>query len=247
MSGNAPIRPARGTPPQYDDAYFESNLHREHWFRNNVAKRARRWQAILRMLEPTPSDRILEIGCGAGEHTIALAPLTGTAVGVDMSLAGVTRAGKRARDQRVSGVSFVASNAATLPFAAESFDKVAAIDFVEHIDDALLVRTLREVRRVLVSNGRVAIYTPCLTHYVERMKEHGILLHQIAGHVAVRGPSAYRRLLAETGFHVRSCFFLPSDYPVFGRIDRALGALPWVGSWFHFRICLVGIRALRNC
>ena len=65
------------------------------------------------------------------------------------------------------------------------------------------------------------------------------LLRQIPGHIAVRDPSHYRKLLAADGFAVRSCRFLPSDYPLFGAIDRLLAPLPGIGDFFRFRICLV--------
>jgi cyclopropane fatty-acyl-phospholipid synthase-like methyltransferase len=231
--------PAVPTDAVYDDAYFERDLHREHWFTNNAAKRARRWHELLRMLEPRSSDSILEIGCGAGEHAIPLARFVRKVTGVDMSLAGVRRASARALGEGVRNTAFLAADAAALPFADASFHKVAAIDFVEHVVDSPLAHVLAEAHRVLVAGGTLAIYTPCLTHYVERLKAHGIVLRQIPGHVAVRGPDAYRTLLEGAGFRVRSCRFLPSDYPLFGALDRALVCVPGIAPWFRFRICIV--------
>lgn len=228
---------------RYDEHYFDAELHRHHWFKNNAAKRARRWHEVLRMLAPRPTDRILEIGCGAGEHAIRLAPFARQVVGVDRSTAGTVRADAGARRAGQRNVAFAASDAAALPFRNGAFDKVAAIDFVEHVDDALLARVFGEARRVLAADGIVAIHTPCLTHYVERLKQRGLILHQIPGHVAVRGPDAYRNLLESAGFRIRSCRFLPSDYPLFGAVDRALAPLPRIGRWFRFRICMVAAKA----
>jgi cyclopropane fatty-acyl-phospholipid synthase-like methyltransferase len=236
-------RSAAAASAAYDGRYFDCELHRDHWFRNNAAKRARRWREILRMLEPRASDRILEIGCGAGAHAIPLARFVQQVVGVDFSPAGVRRAAGRTRVEQSANATFVVADAAALPFGAETFDKVAAIDFVEHVDDALLARVLTEAHRVLASDGIVAIYTPCLTHYVERLKERNLILRQIPGHIAVRTPEACVRLLAGAGFAVRSCRFLPSDYPVFGAVDRALCAMPRIGPWFRFRICIVAHKA----
>lgn len=236
-------RPRDAPAAAYDGRYFDRELHRRHWFTNNAAKHARRWREVLRMLEPRSSDRVLEIGCGAGEHAIPLARFVREVIGVDLSFAGVERADARARREGAHNAAFAACDAASLPFGAGVFHKVAAIDFVEHIDDALLERVLVEVHRVLAPDGIVAIYTPCLTHYVERLKERSLILRQIPGHVAVRGPDAYRALLEHTGFRVRSCRFLPSDYPLFGAVDRVLGAVPGIGAWFRFRICMVAAKA----
>jgi len=227
---------------EYDAAYFDRNLHREHWFTNNEAKRARRWREVLRMLEPRATDRLLEIGCGAGEHSVRLARCVRQVVGVDLAVAGVRRAEDRADRARQSNAVFAASDAAALPFADAMFDKVAAIDFVKHVDDAQLARVFAEVHRVLRPGGIVAIYTPCLSHYVERLKQRNLILRQIPGHVAVRDAEPYRQLLECAHFHVRSCRFLPSDYPLFGAVDRVLAPLPGIGRWFRFRICIVGVK-----
>ena len=231
---------------EYDAAYFDHDLHREHWFKNNAAKNARRWRAVLAMLEPRARDCILEIGCGAGEHALPLARHAGVVVGIDRAFAGILRAKARAARDHAANAWFATCDAAALPFADGSFDKVAAIDFVEHLADPLLMRTLGEARRVLKPGGLLAIYTPCITHYVEWMKAHNIVLRQIPGHIAVRGPGAYTRLLQGAGFAVEPCSFLPSDYPLFGFLDRALGALPGIGAWFRFRICIVAHKAAAN-
>lgn len=233
----------RDLPAAYDDAYFARNLHRHHWFTNNEAKRARRWREVLRMLEPRATDCILEIGCGAGEHSVRLARFVRQVVGVDRSVAGVRRAEDRADRAPQPNAVFATSDAAALPFADAVFDKVAAIDFVEHVDDAQLDRVFAEAHRVLRPGGIVAIYTPCLSHYVERLKQRNLILRQIPGHIAVRDAERCRELLARAGLSVRSCRFLPSDYPLFGAVDRALAPLPGVGRWFRFRICIVAVKA----
>jgi len=238
-------RPWGGHQPelaQYDAHYFDAELHRDHWFTNNAAKRARRWQEIMRMLDPTSADRILEVGCGAGEHAVRLGRHVRHVVGVDRSLAGVQRAKRRAERERAPNLSFAACDAASLPFSDARFDKVAAIDFVEHVADDVLLLALREVKRVLRPGGVLAIYTPSATHYVERLKARSFVLRQLPGHVAVRDSGAYVRLLQSAGLAVKSQWFSPSDYPIFGTLDRILAPLPFAGSWFHFRICLVAAK-----
>jgi hypothetical protein len=102
---------------------------------------------------------------------------------------------------------------------------------------------LRECRRVLRADGRFAIFTPCASHYVERLKSRGIMLKQIPGHIAVRGPAVYRRLLQQNGFSIDSLYFSPSTYPLFGRLDRWFANVPIIGPLFRFRICIVATPA----
>ena len=225
--------------PRYDGRYFDEDLHRDHWFKNNAAKRARRWREVLRMLDPKPTDRILEIGCATGEHALRLARAAGEVVGLDASADAVERARARASRDGHANASFVVADAANLAaWPDRSFDKVAAIDFVEHVDDAALATILGEVYRVLAPGGRLAIYTPCATHYVERLKARNLILRQIPLHIAVRGPDTYRSLVSHAGFTIEALWYSPSDYPLFGLLDRLLAPLPVVGGLFRFRICL---------
>ncbi|MHB8494834.1 MAG: class I SAM-dependent methyltransferase [Casimicrobiaceae bacterium] len=229
----------------YDSRYFDEELHRHHWFRNNARKRARRWREVLRMLEPKKTDRILEIGCAAGAHALRLAASAGEIVGIDSAFAGVRRAQAHAVAEHIHNAEFVSCDAAALPFSDAAFDKVAAIDFVEHVPDSVLQEVLGEVRRVLRPGGRFAIYTPCATHYVERLKARNFVLRQIPGHVAVRSPDAYCDLLGRAAMRIEALWFCPSDYPGFGALDRVMAGYRRVGNWFRFRICIVAIKALR--
>ena len=242
---NGIAEPARATSTADVDAmyganYYDQQLHRQHWFHNNEAKRALRWHEVLHMLACSEADRLLEIGCASGEHTLRLARLCKEVVGVDLASAAIERAQARATATGVSNATFVRLDASNLDrFQMAFFDKVAAIDFTEHVTDDVLVQVLRECRRVLRDDGRIAIFTPCASHYVERLKSRNIVLKQIPGHIAVRGAETYRRLLQENGFSIDSLYFSPSTYPLFGLLDRWFAGVPIIGPLFHFRICIV--------
>ena len=53
----------------YDARYFDDELHRSHWFTNNTRKRDLRWRAVMQMLQPAITDRVLEVGCAAVSYT----------------------------------------------------------------------------------------------------------------------------------------------------------------------------------
>jgi ubiquinone/menaquinone biosynthesis C-methylase UbiE len=192
------------------------------------------------MLDLGVDDRVLEIGCATGTHTMRLAALCREAVGIDLAAAAIERAKSRAAAAHIFNVRFLRLDASDLvPFPNASFDKVVAIDFTEHINDEAMVLVLREVRRVLRREGRFVIFTPCASHYIERLKRRNLILKQLPGHIAVREPTAYRRLLLQNGFSINSLYFSPSTYPLFGYLDRWLADAPIVGPLFRFRICIV--------
>lgn len=221
----------------YGAAYYRERLHREHWFRDNRLKHEMRWQAALRMLRPEPSDVVLDVGCAAGAHAVRLAPMVSRVTGVDNSPAAIALARERARG--IGNAVFVEADATSLAeFANESIDKIMSIDFVEHVTDPQMLRFLEAAWRVLRGGGRLAIYTPCRTHYVERLKANNLILRQIPGHIAVRSPAHYERLFALQSWNIIDRFFLPSTYPVFGKVDRLFGAVPAIGGLFRFRYCV---------
>lgn len=221
-------------PSFYGESYYTDNLHHRHWFKDNDAKRRLRLQTVIHLLQPTPRDRLLDLGCANGSHSVALKPMVAEVIGVDFSEAAIRIATQRAAG--MSSISFIRCDVAHLDaIESESMDKAVAIDLVEHITDDTLASMLQEVWRVLKPGGRFVFYTPSATHYVERLKACGVL-KQLPGHIAVRDEKAYERLLGQLPWKHRSIESLPSSYPLFGLVDRLLMRNKWFGSLFRFRI-----------
>ena len=127
-------------------------------------------------------------------------------------------------------------------FPDASFEAVAAIDLVEHVDDPTLAAMLRETRRVLKSGGRLGLYTPDRAHYVERLKAHDFVLKQFPQHIAVRRADAYRRFLADAGFSIDLDAWSVSPFPGVRWVERALAPLPLVGPTFRYRILMRAVK-----
>jgi ubiquinone/menaquinone biosynthesis C-methylase UbiE len=117
---------------------------------------------IIDALEIGPTDAILEIGFGPG---VAIRLLTerapdGHIAGIEASPEMVAQATARNKDAIKRGqVELRVGTAATLPFAANTFDKALAINSMQVWPDA--VASLQEVRRVLKPGGILALaFTP---------------------------------------------------------------------------------------
>lgn len=100
-----------------------------------------------------PRSRVIDVGCGAGWFSGALAGAGFSVVGVEVAHEPVRRA--RAR---FAELEFLVVAEGELPFAADSFDGAWLGEVLEHVQDGLGL--LWEVARVIGPGGRVAVSTP---------------------------------------------------------------------------------------
>lgn len=117
-------------------------------------------QNTYRMIDLNRGDRVLDIGCGAGDDVRAMAAIvgaTGRAVGVDVSRTMIEEARRRSRDSGQPGEFFEAS-AYELPFEADSFDAARLDRVLQHLDDP--IGALREAARVTRPGGRIVAVDP---------------------------------------------------------------------------------------
>lgn len=100
-------------------------------------------------------DRVLDLGCGAGEFTAEIARSAAREViGADVAQAALARARARCPTVAFSLVPFDGP----LPFEDNVFDLVWASEVIEHVADT--GQWLSEVRRVLAPGGRLLVTTP---------------------------------------------------------------------------------------
>ncbi len=104
-------------------------------------------------------DRVLDVGCGAGDDVRALAQLvgaTGRAVGVDSSRTMIDAARQRARPGEP--VEFHVADAERLDVPDGSFDGCRADRVLQHLSDP--GQAIKEMARVLRAGGRLVALEP---------------------------------------------------------------------------------------
>lgn len=109
-------------------------------------------------------DCVLDLGCGEGRHVINIyLQAKVTAIGVDLSARDLRTASERFApfkqpDSAQTYFYLQVADAARLPFADNTFDKIVCSEVLEHLTDYHSVLT--EIRRVLKPEGLLAISVP---------------------------------------------------------------------------------------
>jgi len=138
--------------PQHQiDAYYEP---KEVFDRYRI-------DLILTYLAPQPGEKILDIGSGVGTFAFHCAKRGAISIGVDYSRESMKMSKVLCGRYALKGrVNFVIGEAMSLPFPGLVFDKIAAVDFIEHITFDEKNKLLSEIRRVLKNGGQAVIFTP---------------------------------------------------------------------------------------
>jgi ubiquinone/menaquinone biosynthesis C-methylase UbiE len=114
----------------------------------------RKWAAIAKALrEATGVRTILDLPCGTGRFTGALAREGFEVVGSDISMEMLQKAASQENENKAKGQpeairGYVQANAEHLPLRSDSLDCVVSIRFMMHVDPVTRVRMLREFHRV---------------------------------------------------------------------------------------------------
>ena len=102
--------------------------------------------------------QILDVGCGSGNYTRALAAVGGHWTGVDPSDTMLSQArAKQAAAGDKTTIRWLQADAENLPFPDHHFDGVLCSLCIHHFSN--LAKSIEEIARVLVAHGRFVIFT----------------------------------------------------------------------------------------
>jgi len=177
---NDPSRPREDGYDYKREFYRSSQVAEDYDFHRfsspeRQKRNARKWAAIRAALrEATGVRTILDLPCGTGRFTGALAREGFEIIGSDISLEMLHKAASIPDGQQPSIRGYVQANAEALPLRNDALDCVVSIRFMMHVDPATRVRMLREFGRVsrrwvIVDYRHCYTFRYVLTHTLGRL------------------------------------------------------------------------------
>jgi ubiquinone/menaquinone biosynthesis C-methylase UbiE len=161
------------------DIYIDERLAREKENLCSVNPLAREFAAVLKN---EGAGVVLDLGCGLGRHLHYFHELGFRAVGCDISPRTLEMAEEIARSRNVK-MEMVQCDFMDLPFNNGVFDGVLAIDAIHHDFLENIFMALREIHRVLCSDGLVCLNPISINDGLfgqgRRLGERLFVLHRI--------------------------------------------------------------------
>jgi len=129
--------------------------HAEKYRKSAVHGDQNTLEHIVHMLAPKASENAIDIGCGGGHMSAALAQWVRELVAVDVTPQMLIQTGLLAREKGLSNVVGCVADARNLPFAPEIFDLVTCRIVLHHVPR--VGEAIAEMGRVLKVGGRLLI------------------------------------------------------------------------------------------
>jgi SAM-dependent methyltransferase len=114
---------------------------------------------LLEALRPLPTDTVLDVACGTGSLTLALAGVTRHVTGIDLTAAMIDQGRALQAKVGITNVTWQVGDILPLPFPDNAYSLVVSKAAFHHLADPAAV--LAEMARVCSRDGRIAVHDVC--------------------------------------------------------------------------------------
>jgi SAM-dependent methyltransferase len=181
-------------------------------------------RTVLDHLRLRPQHRVLDVGCGAGRVSLALAPHVRSVTSVDISPGCIEALRASAAELGLRNITGFASDLNALAAEPRSFDRAVAIQMLQHIPDPTLrLDAVERIRRALVPGGRFVTVNYRWGGMISDVKE---ATHANGRYRTSFTPDEITALLTDAGFrHIRVGGCVNTPYRAEPLVKRAPGLM----------------------
>ena len=199
-------------------ASFEKQA--EEFSRSPVMTDSDALERLVTWSQLTDEARVLDVACGPGIVTAALAPHARAVIGIDLTPAMIARGTEIVTAQGAHNVIFILGDAARLPFFDSSFDRVISRRSFHHFPDPAAI--LSEMARACAPGGGIVIEDQALPAdpvaaetmtTVDRLRD--------PSHTRAVAPDAWRDLFAACGLQFERIEIVPREMDFDEWMNRA--------------------------
>jgi len=195
---------------------------------------------LIKALMPTSSSELscLEVGCGTGAISEALAPILGRMTVSDMSEKLAREVGERL------GMDWSSQNACDIDIPDNTFDVVVSSECIEHTPDPR--RALAEMARVVKSGGTLIVTSPNKLWYPTLWLSMALKIRKFSGNEVWLYPWEAARILTENGLSeikIQGCHLFPWQVPL---AKKVLPLFDRFGATLYPLMINWGIRATKS-
>jgi ubiquinone/menaquinone biosynthesis C-methylase UbiE len=136
---------------------------------------------LARLLALRGDERVLDVACGTGHATLAIAPLLprGTVTAVDFSAGMLARAQEKAAARGLANIEFLERDMQQLGLPEQSYDLAVCafgIFFVEEMEGQLahMATMVKPGGRVVITNFQESYFHPLKELFIARLQAYGV-------------------------------------------------------------------------
>lgn len=183
------------------------------------AKDIKSMHRVVGLTKVDHSSTALDVACGPGRLTMALAQCAANATGIDATAALLNIARSEADDLDLENIKFLEGTALSLPFDSDSFDLVSCRAAFHHFEEP--EKVLREMARVTSVGGEILIADILGNSDVDKAKNHDALEKLCdPTHVRCLPSETFHSMFAQQGLEVSREIKGKANYDVAGWIEH---------------------------
>ena len=140
--------------------------------------RKKPWQQVTSFIQSiSPTNIIVDVGCGNGRHIITSSSHAKKIIGIDISTELLSITKKNIQKKNISNVSLIHASSLYIPLSSDSVDVILYIASLHNIAGKInRLQSLREIQRILKPKGKAMIsvwsqHQPRFTQQIQQSEQ----------------------------------------------------------------------------